>query len=240
MMIDSKALLKAREAKDLSQPALAKLAGCSQQLIGALETGTTKSTKFLPLIAKALAVKPGLLDPDWGGTSESPVAVTETLTNGHGLVPSVRNPTLNIIPGAELMGEEDLPVYSIVQAGEGVPVLENEPFTYTKRPRRLIGIAKGYGVRVMGDSMAPEYNENDIAYVDPSLHARKDDPCVFQGDRGDGTVEAMMKYLDRSPSSHATLYFVRTGLGAKPFRKFTVKKADWQKCHVAVGKESGR
>ena len=50
-MIDRDALISAREAKGLSQPGLAKLAGCSQQLIGALETGATKSTKFLPKIA---------------------------------------------------------------------------------------------------------------------------------------------------------------------------------------------
>jgi phage repressor protein C with HTH and peptisase S24 domain len=238
MMIDSSALQKARLAKALSQPALARLAGCSQQLIGALEKGTTKTTKFLPRIAKALGVDPGILDPDWSGRPSQ---------NRDGNVihpsrfnPNDRNPTLNVIPGADLVGEEDLPVYSIVQAGRGALVLENDPFTHTSRPRRLVGIAKGYGVRVKGNSMSPEYNEDDIAFVDPTLNPRKGDPCVFQGEREDGTVEAMMKYLDRSPDAHPTLYYVRTGLGADKVEKFTVKKADWQKCHVVVGKESGR
>jgi transcriptional regulator with XRE-family HTH domain len=71
-MINAAELVKAREAKRLSQPALAKLAGCSQQLIGALEAGTTKSTKFLPKIATALEVDPGLLDSDWSGVSSPP------------------------------------------------------------------------------------------------------------------------------------------------------------------------
>lgn len=154
---------------------------------------------------------------------------------------SPRNPMLNVIPNKELMlGEVDLPVYSIVRGGRGAQVLENEPFTHTARPNRLVGKKDGYGVLVIGNSMSPEYNENDIAYVDPHLHPKKDDPCVFQGTREDGTVEAMMKYLERSPDASETLYYVRTGLGARPVKKFTIKKSDWQKVHVAVGKESGR
>lgn len=152
-------------------------------------------------------------------------------------VSNVRNATLNIVPGTDLMGEVDLPVYSIVQGGKGALVLENEPFAFTSRPRRLVGKKGGYGVLVRGDSMAREYNENDIAYVDPNLHPRKGDPCVFQGTREDGTVEAMLKYLERSPDASETLYYVSQ---SNPPKKFTVKKADWNKVHVAVGKESGR
>jgi phage repressor protein C with HTH and peptisase S24 domain len=134
------------------------------------------------------------------------------------------------------MGEIDLPVYSIVQGGRGALVLENEPYTHTKRPKRLIGVAKAYGVLVNGNSCAREYNHNDIAHVDPHLHPKKDDPCIFQRIR-DGEVEAMIKYLDRSPDASETLYYVYQ---TNPFKKFTIKKAEWQKVHVAVGKESGR
>jgi hypothetical protein len=71
-------------------------------------------------------------------------------------------------------------------------------------------------VLVIGDSMAREYNENDIAYVDPHLHPKKGDPCVFQGIREDGTVEAMLKYLDRSPDASETLYYVYQTNPPKP------------------------
>ena len=128
-------------------------------------------------------------------------------------------------------------MYSIVQGGRGALVLENEPYTHIRRPKRLIGIRDGYGVLVIGNSMAREYNENDIAYVDPRLHPKKGDPCVFQGIREDGTVEAILKYLERSPDASETVYYVSQ---SNPEKKFTIKKADWQKCHVAVGKESGR
>lgn len=66
-MIDPAALVAARNAKEWSQPDLAKAAGCSQQLIAALERGTTRTTKFLPKIAAALEVEPGALDSDWVG-----------------------------------------------------------------------------------------------------------------------------------------------------------------------------
>jgi hypothetical protein len=47
-----------------------------------------------------------------------------------------------------------------------------------------------------------------------------------------------MAYLDRSPDASDTLYYVRTGRGGG-FKKYTIKKADWQKCHRMVGWQSG-
>lgn len=215
-----------------SQARLGKEAGISQPAVKKIEAGETKQSKHLPKIAQVLGIPlakldPSLLSQQGGATINQPESINIF----------ERNPTLNIIPNADLMGEVDLPVYSIVQGGRGAQVLENEPFTHTSRPRRLIGKKHGYGVLVRGDSMAREYNENDIAYVDPHLHPKKGDPCVFQGTREDGAVEAMLKYLERSPDASETLYYVSQ---SNPPRKFTIKKADWQKCHVAVGKESGR
>lgn len=217
-----------------SQVELAERVGVSQPAIKKIEDGVTLKSRHLAKIAQELEIPLSKLDPSLSQFSDGNINQPQRINQ------NVRNPTLRMIPSADLMGEVDLPVYSIVQGGRGALVLENEPFTQITRPKRLIGRTGGYGVLVIGNSMSPEYNENDIAYVDPRLHPKKDDPCVFQGIREDGTVEAMMKYLDRSPDASDTLYYVRTGPGAKPFKKFTVKKADWQRCHVAVGKESGR
>jgi hypothetical protein len=145
--------------------------------------------------------------------------------------------TLQLIPSEQLMGEHDLKVFSIVQGGRGALVLESDSFTTIARPRRLDGRKKAYGVLVKGNSMAREFNEGDIAYVDPHLHPRKGDPCIFQATREDGTVEAMIKYLERSPDASEKVYYVSQ---SNPPKKFTIKKAEWQTCHVAVGKESGR
>lgn len=220
-----------RRERGWSQEFLARQVPVSQPAIRKIEKGETKKSKHFPKIGQLLGIPLAQLDPSLSQQSDGTVNQPERIN------PVVRNPTLNTIPSADLMGETDLPVYSIVQGGRGALVLENEPFTYTARPKRLIGKAGGYGVLVIGNSMAREYSENDIAYVDPRLHPRKGDPCVFQGTREDGTVEAMLKYLDRSPDASETLYYVSQ---TNPPRKFTVRKADWQKCHVAVGKESGR
>jgi phage repressor protein C with HTH and peptisase S24 domain len=95
----------------------------------------------------------------------------------------------------------------------------------------------GYGVLVADDSMSPEYNKNDTAYIDPSINPKKDDPCLFTSERPDGTEEGLMAYLERSPDASETVYYVSQ---TNPPKKFTIKKADWQKCHRMVGKESGR
>jgi len=230
-MEPGKLIKNAREQRGWSQADLGKRIGISQPAVKKIEAGETKKSKYFPKIGQVLEIPLFQLDPTLS-------------SSGHGSVNQpdkynleVRNSKLNAIPGTELMGEADLPVHSIVQGGRGALVLENEPFTYIRRPRRLTGIKDAYGVLVIGNSMAREYNENDIAYVDPRLHPRKGDPCVFQGIREDGTVEAILKYLERSPDASETVYYVSQ---SNPEKKFTIKKADWQKCHVAVGKESGR
>lgn len=184
----------------------------------------------LPLVAQALEWT--VADVLGESRNKNPV-----VNHGGSIAAPGRTPALQVIPNEQLMGETDLPVYSIVQGGRGAQVLENEPFTHIARPKRLIGVKRAYGVLVRGDSCAKEYNDGDIAYVDPHLHPRKGDPCVFQGERSDGTVEAILKYLERSPDASETVYYVSQ---TNPAKKFTIKKADWQKCHVAVGKESGR
>jgi transcriptional regulator with XRE-family HTH domain len=146
---------------------------------------------------------------------------------------NIRSAPLQTFHHGELIGRIDLPVFSTANGGRGALVLSNKAYTHIARPHNLLGIDMGYGVLIKGSSMAKEYNENDIAYVDPVRHPKKDDACVFQSSSPDGTVTAIIKYLDRSPDAHETLYYVYQ---TNPLKKFTLKKADWQKCHVLVGK----
>lgn len=190
----------------------------------------------MPLVAQAL---------DWTMaelTGESPLKASQsrkgegTLNQPIGVNPSVRNPTLQTFPGEQLMGKIDLPIYSIASGGRGALVMSNEPYTLMARPHNLLGIKESYGVLVKGDSMAKEYKENDIAYVDPHRHPKKGDACVFQNQNDDGTVTAIIKYLERSPDASETVFYVSQ---SNPPKKFTIKKADWQSCSVLVGKISG-
>lgn len=66
-MIDVEKFKEARQRLKLSQAALAKAAGVSQQLIGEIEKSRTKTTKSIYKIAKALNLKAHELDADIPG-----------------------------------------------------------------------------------------------------------------------------------------------------------------------------
>lgn len=231
-----KRIKEARKALRMTQAVLGAAVGVTDKAVSGWERDKDSPTqdKF-PKLAQTLKRDVAYLHGADSG-ERNDVTIDAVNQPARINVPT-RNAPSNVFPVAEIMGDIDLPVYSIVQGGRGALILGNEPFTHTARPRRLIGIKDAYGVLVKGNSMAREYSENDIAYVDPNLNPRRGDPCVFQGERDDGSWEAMIKYLERSPDASETVYYVSQ---SNPEKKFTIKKADWQKCHVAVGKESGR
>ena len=230
--MEAGALIRAeRKKKGWSQADLGKRVGISQVAIKKIEAGMTAKSKHLPKIAQELAIPLSKLDtslsqPHLGNVNHPPR-----------VNPTAGNLSLQTIPADELIGRHDLPVYSIVQGGRGALVLSSEPFTSIARPNVLAGLKGAYGVLVKGNSMAREYNEGDIAYVDPHKPPREGDPCVFQAHGEDGTVEACIKYLTRSPDASDLVWYVEQ---TNPPRKFTLKKLEWQFCHVAVGKQSGR
>lgn len=220
-----------RKKRQWSQAVLAKKVGVSQPAIKKIEAGDTTKSKFLPKLAEVLDIPLAKLDPTLSqnlrGNVNQPTRVN---------IP-IGNHPLQTIPGDQLMGRYDLPVHAIVEGGRGALVLSSEPYTSIARPSVLEGLTQAYGVLVRGSSMAREFNEGDIAYVDPHKPPRQGDPCVFQSHKDDGTTEATIKYLARSPDASDTLWYVWQ---SNPQKKFTLKKAEWQICHVAVGKQSGR
>ncbi len=220
-----------RDRRKWSQAELAERVGISQPAIKKIESGETKKSKYFPKIAQELEIPLSRLDPSLSQHGE------ETINQRNSVNKAGGNRELLTFPQERLMGLVDLPVHSIVQGGRGALVLSNEPFTHVARPHNVVGIKEAYGVLVVGNSMAKEFREGDIAYVNPHLPAREGDPCVFQSHKDDGTVEACIKYLVRSPDASSTLWHVEQ---TNPPKKFTLKKAEWQICHVAVGKTSGR
>lgn len=220
-----------RKKRQWSQARLAKEIGTSQPAVKKIEDGTTVKSKYLPKIAEVLSIPLAKLDPSLSQNLGGNVNQSGNVN------PPSRNHPLQTIPGDQLMGNYDLPVHAIVEGGRGALVLSSEPFTSIARPNVLAGIKGAYGVLIRGNSMAREFNEGDIAYVNPHKPPRNGDPCVFQSQKEDGTVEATIKYLARSPDASDTLWYVEQ---SNPPRKFTLKKAEWQLCHVAVGKQSGR
>jgi transcriptional regulator with XRE-family HTH domain len=80
-MINIEKFVAARKAQELSQNELAKAAGVSQQLIGGIENGLTKTTKKIHLIAKALKIPAYELDSDIPPPDKDLEVVLDAISN---------------------------------------------------------------------------------------------------------------------------------------------------------------
>jgi phage repressor protein C with HTH and peptisase S24 domain len=213
-MIDGDALRTAREEARLSQLDLARMAGVSQQLIAAIETGRTRSTKFLPRIALALNRRPGELDPDWLPVEEQRTAAS---------------------PAS--FGERDLPVYASAEGGEGQIIVSADPMEVIPRPSPVAGVRDAYAVYITGESMIPEFEPGDLAIVNPNLPPIAGVTCIFYGEKG-GTARATIKRLRRQTQD---AWHVRQWNPPEGMKEgFTLRRADWPICHRTVGKHSRR
>jgi len=87
---------------------------------------------------------------------------------------------------------------------------------------------------VTGDPMSPEHKSGSTALVNPHLPPRTGDTCVFWRLDEDGTRLACIKELRRFTD---TTWFVKQH---NPKKEFTLKRTEWQLCHVTVGNYSRR
>jgi phage repressor protein C with HTH and peptisase S24 domain len=217
-MLDRQAFVAARKAKGFSQSHLARVAGVSQQLIGAIETGATRTTKYLPRIAVALEVEPGHLDSEWAR------------------VPApARDP--EPIPRAALMGARDFPIHASVEGGAGQIIVSTDPVDFMPRPAPVAQVKGAYGVYVVGESMVPEYRPGDVALVDPYLPVIANEVYIFYGER-DGESRATIKHLRRVVAEAWQVRQWNPPDGMKS--DFALPRRDWPKAHRVIGKYTRR
>ncbi len=199
-------LAKYRNRNKLSQAKLAEKIGVRQNTIAAIESGLTKRTKFLPELAVVLGVSTSELDPNIGPNE------TE------------------FIPRGRLVGENDLPVYASVEAGNGDVLVSSEPVQTVKRPEPLATVRGGYGVIVVGESMSPVVRPGDTVLVHPHLPPQNEDICLFMSGTEQADFKATLKeYIGQTKD----LWKIRC-YGPSP-KDFTLKKRDWPRCEVVVG-----
>lgn len=143
-----------RKEIELSQQALAKLAGVSQATISGIETGRAIETRKLMRVAKALKV-----DPDWfeTGLGEKTIAPAKALytINQEAKVYLAKNkiPMINWMDASEVKDATDL--------------MEHQVNKWIYSP---IDIQEGsYALRVDGISMQPEFKRGAIIFVDPNI-----------------------------------------------------------------------
>jgi phage repressor protein C with HTH and peptisase S24 domain len=133
------------------------------------------------------------------------------------------------VPGEDLVGDRDLPVFSTAEGGRGSLILSNDAVDWVVRPDPLLRVKDGYGMIVTGDSMSPEHKSGSMALVNPHLPWHAGDTCVFRSVSDDGTEIACIKELRRWTD---TTWHVRQ---YNPKKDFTMKRSEWQVCHVTVG-----
>ena len=137
--------------------------------------------------------------------------------------------TSAIKPGASLVGDKDLPVFGTAQGGSGALLVTDQPVDWVVRPDPLFRVRDGYGMIVTGDSMAPAHKHGSTALVNPHLPYRPGDTCIFRNHADDGEVQVIIKELRRYTD---TIWHVRQ---YNPPKDYTLKRSEWQNCHVTVG-----
>lgn len=139
------------------------------------------------------------------------------------------------IPGDQLVGARDFPIYAAAEAGAGFMIVHTDVMEYVKRPVILEGVPDSYGVLVKGDSMIPAYRPGNMALVHPRLPMeRETDVILYDHDHRTGDAKAMIKRLlgfnDRSLKLEQY----------NPAKTFSEHRADWPICHQVVGMYKGR
>ncbi|SRR6266436_2355841 len=218
-MLDSQAFIAARKSKGLSQGGLANAARVSQQLIASIETGATRTTKFLLRLAAALDVPPGQLDPEWANVQPLLERATEA----------------SLVPGTAPANQRDLPIHSSAEGGEGFIIVTTDAVDWLPRPPPVAHVRRAYGLYVTGESMVPEFEPGDIALVNPHLPVVPDTTCIFYGAPAD-EVRATIKRLRRKTGDTWYLRQWNPPEGMKA--DFTLSRQEWPICHRVVGKYS--
>lgn len=139
-----------------------------------------------------------------------------------------------IIPGSELVGIKDLPVYAAAMGGQGHEIVTFDPIDWVKRPVVLERVKGAYGILVVSTSMWPMYRPNDIALINPHLAPTADTEVVLYHTPPNGESEAMIKTLVGSSSREWKLRQYN------PMQDFEADRVDWPICHRVVGKYDRR
>jgi DNA-binding XRE family transcriptional regulator len=206
-----------REARNMTQTELAKSVGTNQQTIDKIEKGIIKRSGFLPTILPKLGIPLTVLVNE-----ESATIDRGQHTTSQRMVPAL----------------SDLPVHGAVEGGRGALIVSADPVEYVARPAPLMNVRDGYGVLIVEDSMAPEFEPGDVALVHPHLPPKPGETCVFYAEQEDGTTLAIIKRLRRAAPDvwHVTQW----NPGENQPKDFTLNRAEWQTCHVTVGRYTKR
>lgn len=210
----------ARQAKGLTQREVAEHFGIQRVSVTQWETGISKpdGNKF-PALAALFGVNLGWL----------------MANEGEG--PKIKGGDVSrkTIPGKDLIGEQDFPIFAATQGGKGHLIVSTEPIQIVRRPIVLDRVRNAYGLLIVGESMVPAFRPGDIALIHPHLPPERDtDIILYDHDPFTGEAEAIIKHLISWTERQWRLEEYN------PHRIFTEHRADWPICHRVVGKYDRR
>ena len=134
-----------------------------------------------------------------------------------------------IIPGDQLVGGRDFPIYASAEGGRGQMLVSYEPIEYVKRPAPLEGVRGGFGMYVVGDSMEPAYCSGDMLLCHPSRPPSAGDDVFVVFENDDGELEGMVKRLVRTAGEKVVLR------QHNPPQEFEVERSTIRGLHLIVG-----
>ena len=178
-----------REALNLSQVQLAKIAGCSQGTIGNLESGIRAQPRKLLDIARALQVS-----PEWLETGRGPMKSSNAS---------------NVEPAP--IGMYRVPLISNIQAGMWAEIVDN--FQPGDAEEWLLTSTKvsghSFALKIKGDSMYradnPEsFKEGDVVLIDPDVQPK---PGGFVAARNGKQEATFKRYRPRGLNEKGVEYF---------------------------------
>lgn len=183
-------LIAAREAKEWSQPELAKKAGVSQSTIGNLEAGLRKRPRELLAIAHALGVEPRWLETGIGTMSKAPAnyEIAERLPRAL----KKEESTMLAIPQLDVRASMGIGV----DLQEHVDVVRMVRVSLPQLRRLLPSFSAPQNLAILtgyGDSMTPTFSDGDPLVVDTGVNEVRVDG-VYVLERND---ELFIKRLQR-------------------------------------------
>ncbi|MBS0522252.1 MAG: helix-turn-helix domain-containing protein [Proteobacteria bacterium] len=210
-------LRAAREAKGMTQVALAAYFNISKSAVNQWESGKNiPDQRKIAALAEKLELDPALL------------------VRLAGIPASGSTPAAVMSPVPTPPGRPDIPVWASAEAGsDGAMVLVNDPIDWIRRSERMQGVQKPFAFYVIGSSMSPAIEHGDQVVVNPSLLPMVGKDHVFLQTQEDGTILALVKRLLRVG---ATAWKVRQ---YNPPRDFELAKSKWSKALMISEKRVG-
>lgn len=132
-----------------------------------------------------------------------------------------------------MMPGRDFPIYASVEGGAGEIIRSTDPVDWHPRPAQVAHVKNAYGLFVVGESMAPEFDPGDIALVNPILPAIAGKPCIFYSEK-DGEARATIKRYQRATADKWHVFQHNPPRGGT--HEFTLSRKEWSICHRVLGK----